>query len=154
MNKVKICTVCLTTIWMLNMFVLAVIELVYVHQYGQYMTCSSSIISMAIWLQIDAWILIGRVILFLLIILFGLCCITYDQESVGIIILLIEVIVFVLTFLFNCGWLIIGSVMFWRDCMTSSSLIINRLMYAVLIIGYINIFFQIVRCTVKINESR
>ena len=46
---------------------------------------------------------------------------------------------YVLGMLFKTAWLIVGSVMFWRDCKDVTPSSLNDMMWASLIIGYINL---------------
>jgi hypothetical protein len=47
--------------------------------------------------------------------------------------------------LFNFGWLILGSIIFWRDCYNLSPSSINILMWVSLIMGYTNIYIYAVQ---------
>ncbi len=47
--------------------------------------------------------------------------------------------------LFNLGWLVLGSILFWRDCYNLSPYAINMLMWVSLIMGYINIYIYAVQ---------
>ena len=47
--------------------------------------------------------------------------------------------------LFNFGWLILGSVLFWRDCYNLEPTSVNILMWISLIMGYINIYIYAVQ---------
>ena len=44
--------------------------------------------------------------------------------------------------LFHLVWLIIGSIVFWRDCNNLEPKSLNDMMYAVLIIGYIGLYMN------------
>lgn len=46
---------------------------------------------------------------------------------------------------FNFAWLIVGSIIFWRDCYNLEPYSINILMWVSLIMGYINIYINSVQ---------
>ena len=54
-------------------------------------------------------------------------------------------IVIYLCSIFQLIWLILGSVMFWRDCHNATPSRLNDMMWAALIIGYIALYAQIVQ---------
>lgn len=105
--------------------ILNIVKIVYAESYKDEMECHSNMIDPYTWLFLDglvnilAWIVIG---------LLYLC------GEVGMI---IAGILFVFKFMFSFAWLIIGSIMYWRDCIGKLPAPIDNLIMTVLIISYI-----------------
>lgn len=117
---------------------LPIIEIVYGASHRSDHGCSS-FVGVSDWLIIDGAAMVF--IVFLGLILFGCTngALVYDSPAcaVGAV---VSFIFFVLCNVFKFAWLIIGSVMFWRDCKDVSPKSVNDLMWASLIIGYVGVW--------------
>jgi len=103
------------------------------HQ-GDYSVCSTSLPSPPVWLIVkgSVGLFFGTYILLMLVAL------KTEDEAVCTIVALFFV-PFVLSLFFQFAWLIVGSVMFWRDCMHLEPTQLNDMMWASLIIGYVSV---------------
>ncbi len=112
---------------------ISIAELIMAAKYHDEMTCVSPVISIYTWLIVDG--IVGLVCAFIITVALGIG--DFDASTIGTC-----VITNYFGSAFHLVWLIIGSVAFWRDCSTMGPKPINDFMYAVLIIGYISIYFQ------------
>ncbi len=88
------------------------------------------------WLIVKSSISIGILLSFFILVILSnneTCCYSFVT------------IIYYLVSIFNLGWLIFGSILFWRDCYNLSPSVINILMWFSLIIGYINIYMYAVQ---------
>ena len=123
---------------------LPIVEIVFGIQYYENLECQSQI-NIPIYL----WLIIKGSFTILTIILVG-CLYTINNKSM----------LFVLTNpclyflqLFNLVWLILGSIIFWRDCSNLKPESVNILLYVSLISGYISIFGSILNKSNSSNSS-
>lgn len=105
--------------------ILNIVKIAYAASYKDEMECHSSMIDPYTWLFLDG--LVNMLAWFVA----GLLCLC---GNVGII---IAVILIILKFMFAFAWLIIGSIMYWRDCYGKLPSPIDNLIMAVLIISYV-----------------
>lgn len=119
--------------------ILPIFELVLYSIYkNKISNCSSEIMSIDTWIVIDGinGLMLGS--MFLSLMIFGIC----DLNASNIFTKFAMFFVYIFS-LFSFSWLIIGSVLFWRDCPSLEPKPINDLMYAVLILGYIGVFVRL-----------
>ena len=116
--------------------ILPIIELVMYSTYKyEISNCSSELMSIDSWIIIDGinGLMLGSMFLSLMI------CGMYELEVFA---QFATFFVYIFS-LFSFSWLIIGSVLFWRDCPSLEPKPMNDLMYAVLILGYIGVFVRL-----------
>ncbi len=124
---------------------LPIYELVIGSTYRDQVDCVTDIVSILTWLIVK-----GSVGLFVVIFLSVLvtskndCCIGLAT---------IFAIPFYLAYVFSFAWLIIGSVVFWRDCSHLSPRPVNTMMWCSLTIGYVSVYLQWVTSNKKNDDD-
>lgn len=113
---------------------LPIVEIVFGIQYYQNLDCQSNI-NIPIYL----WLIIKGSFSILTIFLVG--CL-YSLNNKSVLFVLTNPCLYFLQ-LFNLVWLILGSIIFWRDCSNLKPESVNILLYVSLIFGYISIFGSI-----------
>ena len=118
-------------------FALPVSELTLAIMYKNDIICNSDInVSIFEWLVIKSSINIALLLLFFILSIFNdkdICCYYF------------LFFIYYLVGIFNLVWLILGSILFWRDCYDLEPYTINILMWVSLIIGYINIYLHAIQ---------
>lgn len=138
------CVIILIAFFCLCDIVLPIVVISYGAQFKDQIECgntsSSSSSSLINDIGISDWMIIYGVFgLFdffsVLFVVFTLCMCKNESECVSIVIIIISCFVCFFRFV----WLIVGSVMFWRNCFNLKPGEVNSLMCACLIIGYIGV---------------
>lgn len=113
----------------------------YAIYYNDIENCVSEVISIKTWLLVDG---INNLILGAIVFLILLTWTSNNDENNNNI-YPIAIIMFIPLYIlstFQVAWLIVGSIMFWRDCPNLEPTRLNDFMYAVLIIGYIACYIR------------
>ncbi|ATZ81093.1 hypothetical protein BMW23_1049 [Bodo saltans virus] len=116
---------------------LPITQLVMQNMYADQMDCKS-FVPPRTWLIVEGVTSIVNVALLFFIIAGAL-----TQKKVLILAAGIASIPSIFLSMFKFAWLIVGSVMFWRDCSNMNPTQINTLMWCSLIIGYVSLAFGI-----------
>ena len=125
--------VCIFVTFIALYYTLPIVQLAYGNHYKDSVeaTCNSTIaVSIPTWLIVEGSVGIGFVTSLIIFMLSAF------SESAAMFLMLVPII---LIGLFQFAWLIVGSVLFWRDCYHVMPDSLNQLMWASLIIGYISI---------------
>ena len=118
------------------LYVLPVVEVVYgSHYLNNNETCCQSDFNISIpeWLVIDGSSGLLFYTVFLYIIIYKI--IYEDKLSISYI---FAVTLFILSSLFKVAWIVVGSILFWRDCININPKQLNSIMWAVLLISIIS----------------
>ena len=120
---------CIFTI-LIFILILPIIEIYYGAYYYDNIDCVSIInIPLSLWLIVKGLYTIFNICIY--VAFFNNNC---GKLSILYLMTLINIFSFV--------WIILGSIIFWRDCISCKPIEINILMYFSLIIGYFNILFS------------
>lgn len=112
--------------------VVSIVELVYLDQYGDDIHCNSSLINPYKWLLINSIVNIVCAFLFV-----GPLIINYFNQNIFEKYSAFACVMCIFCAIFSVIWMIIGSIMFWRDCNNKLPQPINDLFYGILITYYI-----------------
>lgn len=126
---------------------LPVTEIVMGTIYKDDVVCETDVVDIPVWLIVK-----GATGLFVVVFLVMaiLASVTRNDCFVGLIATF--TIPFFLSCIFSLAWLIIGSVVFWRDCIHLTPTSVNTLMWCSLIIGYVSIYLQWVTSNKKKDD--
>jgi len=100
--------------------------------------CETNIVSIPNWLIIK-----GSSVLFMAMFSFVFSIAKAMKNNCIMRWLSVFCVLFYLSCLFNLGWLIVGSVVFWRDCNDLTPKPVNTMMWCSLIIDYVLIYIQL-----------
>jgi len=124
----------LTCLFIISLFILIlpILEIYFGSHYYSEIDCVSSIkIPLSIWLIVKGSVTIMNI--------FNICIyVAIVNNDFGKI---LSLYLMSLTNIFSFIWLILGSIIFWRDCIDCKPDDLNVLLYFSLIIGYMNIMF-------------
>jgi hypothetical protein len=95
-----------------------------------------------LYINVFEWLIIKSSINILLLVSFFILFVLNSKETCCYSFLFV---IYYIISVFNLGWLILGSILFWRDCYNLSPSSINILMWVSLIMGYINIYMYAVQ---------
>ena len=124
---------------------LPITQLVMVAKYSDQIICNS-------FLQPKVWLIVKAVTdLFVIICCCFICSAKFTENRCILAMASILFVPFLFASVFELVWLIIGSVMFWRDCLHMDPEPINTLMWCSLIIGYV---FLLKSCSGKSNKEK
>jgi hypothetical protein len=134
------------------LFALPIAEIVFGFIYMEKVSCNS-------FLQPTVWLVVKGIISVLIV-----CCLFFsnnicihDKNKIVNTLLFLVIIITVPLMLFNFIWLIVGSIMFWRDCINIQPVSLNILIWFALILGYIVVAIKIAIgvhiCRFNINNS-
>ena len=116
---------------------LPISELIMGSIYKNQIDCVTEIVN------IDTWLIVkGSIGLFVVVFLSILVVAVATEEEYLLRLSVTSTIPFYLSCLFSLAWLIVGSVIFWRDCIDLSPRSVNTMMWCSLIIGYVLIYIQ------------
>lgn len=118
---------------------LPIVQLNYGLQHKHDYHCES-FIGISDWLIVKGSTMIGTVFIGLLMVGFTNHYAVYNKACSALCALLLYIL-YMLLLLFETIWLIVGSVIFWRDCINITPSSVNDLMWASLIVGYIDLYF-------------
>jgi hypothetical protein len=140
MSCIGMCTGMIVILALVLMFALPSAEIHIATNYASQVTCESSVgVSFKAWLLVKGIVGILSVPTALVIVLtMALGKAAMDKiPLIGILLLLSSSFVLWIISAFNFAWLIIGAVIFWRDCKNLDPLEVNNMMWASLIIGFV-----------------
>lgn len=134
------CVIFLIVFLCLCDIVLPIVVISYGAHFKDQIECGNTSSSLINDIGISDWMIIHGVFgLFdffsVLFVAFTLCMCKNESDCVSIVIIIISCFVC----FFRFAWLIVGSVMFWRDCFNLKPEEVNSLMWACLINGYIGV---------------
>lgn len=136
--------VCLIII-LLFILIFPILEIYFGSHYYYDIECVSTIkIPLSIWLIVKGSVSIINI--------FYICIyISIVKNDFGKLLLLY---LFSLTNIFSFIWIILGSIIFWRDCLLCKPDDLNILMYFSLIFGYMNISFGISNYNYMVQNNK
>jgi hypothetical protein len=100
-------------------------------------TCETDIVDISTWLIVK-----GATGLFVVVFLVVAILAASTENEFFSCLAVSFVTPFVFACMFSFAWLIVGSVVFWRDCSHLEPRPVNTLMWCSLIIGYVSIYIQ------------
>jgi hypothetical protein len=118
---------------------LPIVQVIYGAHHQHDYNCES-FIGISDWLIVKGSTMLGAVFIGLLMVGFTNHAAIYNKPSSACCALMLYILYMCILF-FQTAWLIVGSIIFWRDCVDVAPTSVNDLMWASLIIGYIDIFF-------------
>lgn len=127
-------------------------ELVMRHKYYDDIVCHSPIMSLQQWLLVDGVFGIITATLFTITLAGVVAALSQSSDDLTCFFVGIGIILYP-CYVFNLIWLILGSIVFWRDCPNAEPTAINTFMYAVLIINYVMLYIQIQQSRQKSDKS-
>jgi len=131
---------CFTCFLFVFSLTLAILQLVFVHHYGDSVKCSPFVTPQH-WLSVQGQISI--VVICILVLVCILFCISFDPCFLCVF-LFVALCCIIIT-IFQFVWLVCGSVMFWQECSShTGSRQIDLLMWVSLSCGYIFAIMQLV----------
>ena len=125
-------------------------EIVVAVVYRDEIMCSSTVMSIFNWLILDAvvgvmWMIALICFIYLDVDLKGNSCDVIAENDRCKVLRSICQLTLIIISLFRGSWLIIGSVIFWRDCPTLQPKPVRDMMWAVLLVSYIAIFLRLLQ---------
>lgn len=118
-------------------FALPIAEIVMAEKYRADMSCPNDIISPYTWMLTEG--IVG-------IFVYGLCGIIFSVAIDGTdnskaLAVLFSVPLWFLS-MFQCAWIIVGAIMFWRDCIDLETKSMNDFYWTVLIINLVSLYIS------------
>ncbi len=130
--------IALAFLFVLGMFFsLPIAEIVMAEKYRQDMSCPNDLISPYTWMLTEG--IVGIFIYGLCGILCALMITGSDSSKKTGVVLCIPLW---LLSVFHLAWLIVGAVMFWRDCIDLETKSMNDFYWAVLIINFVSLYLS------------
>uniref|UniRef100_A0A6C0ECL6 Uncharacterized protein n=1 Tax=viral metagenome TaxID=1070528 RepID=A0A6C0ECL6_9ZZZZ len=128
---------------------LPISELVIATKFKNDIDCESNVgVSLYQWLITDAAMVISLVgFIFLL---FTIAFITNSNGMMNI--MFVSFLLLIPYVIFNFAWLIVGSIIFWRDCVHVNPSEVNTIMWVVLLIKWIMMFLTLMSRSKKSEE--
>lgn len=115
-------------------FTLPIVIFIMANKYKNDLYCDS-IISPYDWLIIEGVVVLMSSVMSILLIF------SLNENTSNILKSLIIVSIFISAF--NFAWLIVGSIMFWRDCLTAFPKPISILLWIILMISWVQIYINL-----------
>lgn len=138
------CTALVIAISFGILFSLPIAELIMATKYSDNMVCNSSFISPYVWLIVEG---VTGLIFSICILIISIHSYVNNKNTLNSVLAQWFNIPLIIIFLFNCAWIIIGSVMFLRDCIDIEPKAINTIFWTTLIFHWV----QIIRVTSSIQ---
>ena len=109
-------------------------EIVIGSYYNKSISCNTSII-----ISISNWLIIKGTVTILVMVALSISLFAKKDSFCNC----ISIIIFYISNIFAFSWLIIRTIIFWRDCASLLPEIVNTTMWASLIFGYVSVFSSV-----------